>query len=76
MQMHKCRFNIQNLVGGGREGKKGLLRRLNRRESIGGWIKTTDPETEEAKARGQAGNHKTGSAYKEYFPDYGKIPQS
>lgn len=73
--MHKCRFNIQNLVGGEEKGRRGLLRRLNR-ESIGGWIKTTDPETEEAKARGQAGNHKTGSAYKEYFPDYGKIPQS
>ena len=51
MQLHKCRFNIQNSVGGGREGKKGLLRRLNRRESIGDWIKTTDSETEKAKAQ-------------------------
>ena len=76
MQLHKCRFNILNSVGGGRDGKKGLLRRLNRRESIGDWIKTTDSETEKAKAQGQAGNHKTVSAYKEYFPDYGKIPQS
>ena len=39
MQLHKCRFNIQNSVGGGRDRKKGLLRRLNRRESMGTGLK-------------------------------------
>lgn len=58
---------------GEEKGRRGLLRETEPKREYWGWIKTTDPETEEAKARGQAvGNHKTGSAYKEYFPDYGK----
>lgn len=71
MQSYKWRFNIQE------KGRKGLLRRLNQRESCeGSWGRTTDPETEEAKAQGQGGNHKTDSVYKEYFPNRWKIPQS
>ena len=77
MQLHKCRFNIQNSVGGGRDGKKGLLRRLNRRESMGTGLKPQILKQRKPRPNwGQAGNHKTVSAYKEYFPDYGKIPQS
>lgn len=76
MQLHKWRFNIQNSVGKEGKGRKELLRRLNQRQTIETWVKTTDPETEETKAQEQGGYHKTVLAYKEYFPYYRKIPQS